>query len=375
MEELIRLRRELHRNPELSGQEHATAKRLRFFLSRYKPDALHISVGGNGMIALYGGKSEGPTVLCRCELDAIPIHESSRQDYRSVVQSVSHTCGHDGHMAIVCGLTQKFHLHPPKRGRLALLFQPAEETGEGAKRVVEFLNEHPNIAPQYSIALHNMPKYPKGQVLLARHTFAAASKGIIINLTGRNSHAAYPERGINPAAAVSEIMQYLLNIKEATEFKDFVLITIVHVMVGDVAFGTSAGSATIMATMRAFDNEDMAVLTEKTVGFATQTAQRYGLGNEIQFTDEFPATICDPHLTSLLESTCTQNNIPFAYLEQPNRWSEDFAHFASISKSLIFGLGAGVDQPEIHTAEYDFPDSLIEDGINIMEALVLRLLD
>lgn len=374
MDELIRLRHELHRNPELSGQERATAKRLRFFLSRYKPDILYPNVGGEGMIAIYNGTEDGPTLLFRCDMDAIPVQENSRNQYKSLVPSVSHGCGHDGHMTIISGLAVKLHNKPPQRGRVALLYQPSEETGEGAKNVVDYIKEHLEIKPEYIFGLHNMPKYPEGKVLLAKHTFSAASKGIIINLTGKNSHAAYPERGLNPAAATAEIIQSLLSLKDNLKFQNFVLVTIVHVKVGEVAFGTSAGSAVIMATLRAFDNADMAILSENAITQAEQTAQKYGLGINTSFTDDFPATNCDISLTELTQSILTENNIDFGYLEQPNRWSEDFAHYSKIGKSIIFGLGAGENQPEIHTPDYDFPDSIVDKGISVMEAIVRKIL-
>ena len=225
MEELIRLRHELHRNPELSGQERATAKRLRFFLSRYRPDELYSNIAGEGMAAVFNGNEDGPTILFRCDMDALPIEEKNDVKYKSNVPGVSHVCGHDGHMAIVSGLAVKFSEQPIERGKIILLYQPSEENGEGAKNSIERLKEL-DLIPNYAIALHNLPKHPFGSVIMGKYTFSAASKGLIINLTGRNSHAAYPERGLNPSVAVAEIIQLLNGLKENVNFKDFVLIKI-----------------------------------------------------------------------------------------------------------------------------------------------------
>lgn len=374
MEELTRLRHELHRNPELSGQERGTAKRLRFFLSRYKPNSSIPNVAGNGMIVIYNGIEDGPTLLFRCDMDAIPVKEDQSNQYKSLIPDISHGCGHDGHMAIVSGLAIRLHQQPPQKGRVALLYQPSEENGQGAEKVVDYIKSHPEITPDYTFGLHNMPKYPKGEILIAKHIFSAASKGLIINLTGRNSHAAYPERGLNPAAATAEIIQSLLNLKDSHRFKSFVLVTIVHVKIGEVAFGTSAGSAVIMATLRAFSNDDMAILSKNAVDSATQIAQRYGLGFENSFTDTFPATNCDPELTQLVDGICSEKHFAHAYLEEPNRWSEDFAHYAALGKSLIFGLGAGENQPEIHSPGFNFPDDIIDNGVDMMEAIVRKIL-
>ncbi|MBC7126048.1 MAG: M20/M25/M40 family metallo-hydrolase, partial [Bacteroidales bacterium] len=236
MEELIRLRHELHRNPELSGQERATGKRIRFFLSRYQPHELYSNIAGEGMAVVYRGKEPGPTVLFRCDMDALPITELSDFKYKSNTPGVSHTCGHDGHMAIVSGLAVRFFENPLEKGKVILFYQPSEENGSGAKESIERLKEL-DLMPDYAFALHNLPKYKKGSVVLGRYTFTAASKGLIIKLTGRNSHAAFPELGLNPSAATAEIIQHLLALPTNLKYKNFVLVTLIHVKIGKVAFG------------------------------------------------------------------------------------------------------------------------------------------
>lgn len=368
MNELIRLRHELHRNPELSGQERATGKRIRFFLSRYQPHELYSNIAGEGMAVVYRGKEPGPTVLFRCDMDALPITEQSDLPYKSNTPGVSHTCGHDGHMAIVSGLAVRFFEKPLQKGRVILFYQPSEENGSGAKQSIEKLKEL-DLLPDYAFALHNLPKFKKGSVVLGRYTFSAASKGLIIKLTGRNSHAAYPELGLNPAAATAEIIQHLLALPTSFEYKNFVLVTLIHVKVGEVAFGTSAGSAVIMATLRAFDDADMELLSERALKESSSIATRHGLAIETEFTDDFPASACDPQLTHLVEKVALQQSKEVIFLDKPNRWSEDFAHFTGMCPSVLFGLGAGEDQPDIHSPTYDFPDDLITDGVNLLESI------
>lgn len=372
MEELIRLRHELHRNPELSGQERATAKRLRFFLSHYRTDELHANIAGDGLVVVFKGKEEGPTVLFRCDMDALPIQETNEVKYKSNVDNVSHVCGHDGHMAIVSGLAVRFSEKPVEKGQVVLLYQPAEENGEGALKSIEKLKEL-EMLPDYAFAIHNLPKYPLGEVVLGKYTFSAASKGLIIKLKGKNSHAAFPEKGLNPAAATAEIMQMLLNIKESLPFKEFVLVTIIHIKVGDVAFGTSPGAATIMATLRAFDNSDMELLSSEATSRAVTIAKAHGLNIDLSFTDDFPASVCNKELTELVDSVAKEQSRSVKYLTEPNRWSEDFAHFSSCCPSVIFGLGSGENQPDIHMPDYDFPDALIDVGVDLLEAVARKL--
>lgn len=373
MEELIRLRRELHRNPELSGSERATAKRIRFFLSRYKPHELYSGIAGEGMAAVYNGSEEGPTLLFRCDMDALPIQERNTLPYSSSVPGVAHLCGHDGHMAMVSGMAVRLSQNPIKKGRVVLFYQPEEETGKGAEKSIDRLVDL-GLTPTYTFAIHNMPKYPTGSLVIGHNTFSSASKGFVVRLFGKESHAAYPESGLNPALAVSDLIRGLLTLEQENQFEDFVLVTLIHARIGEVAFGTSPGYAEIMATLRAFHNPDMELLSVKAIELVESIAAKHGLRVETQFTEEFPASVCDEELTSVLEGIAGEQNRKLISMEQPNRWSEDFAHFTVAFPSLIFGLGLGENHPDLHTPHYDFPDSLIDSGVDVFEAIVRKYL-
>jgi amidohydrolase len=373
MEELIRLRHELHRNPELSGKERATGKRIRFYLNRYRPNELYNGIAGEGMAAVFNGTEPGPTLLFRCDLDALPIHEAIRKPYSSVVHGVSHACGHDGHMAIVSGLAKKMKNNPLKKGRVILFYQPEEENGQGAKRSIQRLKEL-NLYPDFAFAIHNMPKHPMGSTILAKYTFASASKGVVIKLIGKESHAAFPEKGINPALATSEIIKGLYELSNSSIFKDFVLLTIIHVRIGEIAFGTSPGYAEIMVTLRAFDDKDMNVLHQKVIEICRSIGITHSLAIETATTDDFPSAVCDPELTNVVENLSKLNNREVVVLNQPNRWSEDFSHFTSNGSSIIFGLGVGEDVSDLHSPDYDFPDNAIEHGLNLLDSIITHYL-
>ncbi|NVO08678.1 MAG: amidohydrolase [Bacteroidales bacterium] len=369
MNEIINLRHELHRNPELSGNEKLTAKRIVRFLLNYKPDELYADIAGSGVAAVYKGKEAGPTLLFRCDMDALPIEEYSAKSYKSLNDGVSHLCGHDGHMAMVSALAKGLHENPIGKGRVILFYQPEEENGRGAKESIDQIEEL-GLLPDFAFAIHNMPQYPFGSIILGKYTFSAASKGMIIRLTGKNSHAAYPENGINPSAAVAEIIQILNGVKYIKFFREYILVTIIHVRVGDVAFGTSPGYAEIMATLRAFDEEHMQKLSNYAVSSTKTIADKHKLTVDIQFTDEFPAAECNPELTHTVETIAKQQERDVIFINQPNRWSEDFAHFTLALPSVIVGLGVGENHPDLHTNTYDFPDEVIPHGVALMEGII-----
>jgi metal-dependent amidase/aminoacylase/carboxypeptidase family protein len=130
MPELIRLRRELHAHPEPSDNEQKTAEILTNFFRQFSPDEVIAPLGSNGIAFVFGSGRSGPTVVFRCELDAIPVEEKNDFAYRSRIPGLSHKCGHDGHMAIMVGLGYLISLNHPQKGQIILLFQPAEETGQ-----------------------------------------------------------------------------------------------------------------------------------------------------------------------------------------------------------------------------------------------------
>lgn len=129
LDKVIELRHELHQNPELSDNEFVTAERIVNFLTHYNPSELIRGIGGNGIACIFKGQVDGPSVLFRCDMDALPIDETNDFEYKSKETGVSHKCGHDGHMAIIAGLADVFSKNPPRKGQVVLLFQPSEENG------------------------------------------------------------------------------------------------------------------------------------------------------------------------------------------------------------------------------------------------------
>ncbi len=367
---LVNLRRELHRFPERSGEEKKTSQRISEFLKETAPDELIANIGGNGIAARYRGSLPGPRVMVRAELDALPIHETNSFDYRSSVPGVAHMCGHDGHMAIAAGVAKEFSDAGPVKGELVVLFQPSEENGSGANEVIND-PKFDSIQPDYIIALHNLPGVNRNEVILRDGVFAMASVGMIIELHGKTSHAAEPENGINPSGAVSHILSELPLLAKGDEFRHFTLATIIHTQIGEIAFGTSPGYAVIMSTLRAYDNTEMKRLTGKAEKMVREIAASENLEVSVKWTENFPATVNDPLLNRIVEKAGSAAGIKVSYIEDAFRWSEDFGWFTGKYKGVLFGLGAGRQHPELHNPDYDFPDEILETGIEII-ALACR---
>jgi amidohydrolase len=375
LEELIQLRQELHQFPEVSGNEKETAKRVLAFLSKYKPNEIITNLGGAGILAIYKGKQEGKSVLFRCELDALPIQEINSFVHKSAYEGVSHKCGHDGHMAILCGMAKKIFKNPLEKGTVMLLFQPAEEDGNGAKRVLDDSN-FKDIKPDFAFALHNLPGFKKHQIIIKENTFTCAVNSMIIQLEGKTAHAGEPENGINPALAISEIIT-LFNSKINNEIasNQYCLITPIHINMGEKAYGVSAGYGEVHFTVRSNSNVFMQKTERKLEQIASEIAIKHSLKLNIHWTESFQANENNKEAVNYIKKSALNLNLNTLEKKLPFTFGEDFGLFTQHFKGAMLGLGSGENTPSLHNPDYDFPDDIIETGGNIFYQISKEILN
>jgi amidohydrolase len=362
--ELTEWRRHLHSMPEVSGEEVDTAKEVARFLKDTGPDVIVEGLGGTGVAVIYDSGTAGPSVMIRAELDALPIEELGEPEYRSKIPRKSHMCGHDGHMATLAAVGRALGRERPKTGRAILLFQPAEENGAGAEAVLAD-DKFADLAPDYSLSLHNMPGVRFGHVWLKDGTANCASRGMKIILTGKTAHAAYPETGTSPASAMALLMPALNALASGTvSTGDLVRTTVTHAVMGEPTVGVAPGYAEIWATLRTSTDDQMAALVDKAETMAREAAEANGLTLQIGYQEVFGHCVNDPEAASILRTAMDAEGIT----HEPGegfRASEDFGRFGSVSKSAMLFLGAGENHPAPHNPNYDFPDDLIPIGARI----------
>jgi amidohydrolase len=371
--ELTALRRSLHRHPEVSGHEAQTAAAIVAATAATAPDHTLTGLGGHGVALVYG-QAPGPTVLIRAELDALPITEQPAHDHGSLHPGVAHLCGHDGHATILAGLARLLHRRPPARGRVILLFQPAEEDGSGAAAVMAD-PRWPAIAPDWAFALHNLPGLPFGRVVLEPGPANCASVGLKIVLQGRESHAAQPERGISPAPALADLVRDLAALGPGgVTAPDFRLVTLTHMVMGTPAFGIAPGGAEIRATLRTLTDDRMGGLKADALAMAARAAQAHGLTLTTSWHDDFAACTNHPAATARLRAAVAACGVPLIAGDMPLRASEDFGRFCAAAPQAMLYLGAGEGHPALHNPDYDFPDDLIPTGIRIFDRVIRDIL-
>ena len=372
--DLVALRRTLHQHPELSGAEDETAARIVDFLKQTQPDQVITGLGGTGVAVVFNGPSPGPTVLVRAELDGLPITDMGDVAHHSQRPGMGHLCVHDGHMAMVCGAGLMLAHTRPKRGRVVLLFQPAEETGQGAAAVLADPN-FATIAPDYALSLHNLPGLPLGHVGLTKGPLNCASRGLQIDLTGKPAHASMPETGVSPMQAIAQLMPALTALGTGGPLQPgFRLVTLTHAQMGEPAFGIAPGAATLMATLRCLEDSDMAALCAQAEGLVAHMAETQGLSVTTSYHDIFHACTNAPEPLASLHRACDALSVPTLLDIGPMRWSEDFGQFGHAAKSAMFVLGSGEDRPQLHNPDYDFPDDLIPIGASIFNHALRDLL-
>jgi amidohydrolase len=367
------LRRALHRTPEISHRETGTAQTLATFLREFGPDEMVANIGGAGLAALYRARAPGPTVMIRSELDALPITEINDFAHRSTHDGVSHKCGHDGHMAIVAALAPLLQRRPPARGRVVLLFQPAEETGAGAAAVCDD-PRFAAIAPDYCFALHNLPGHPLHQVVLREGTFTMASVGMACDLEGSTSHASEPEKGVSPATALETLLHELPRLRFAPELDGFTLLTLTHLTLGERSFGIAPGNAELLATLRAASDADLRRFRELAASLVERTARAHGLRAAISWSDHFDATVNHADAVRHIGRAAHALGLTTRVLPEPIRWSEDFGRFTQSCIGAMLGLGAGLEQCALHSPTYDFPDELIPTGARLFRCIIDQVL-
>lgn len=370
LDSLTQFRHELHTIPETAGEEDETAKKIKSFLKDTNPDELTTGIGGNGIVAEYRGEDDGPSVMIRCELDGLPIAEENDMDYQSTNEGNGHKCGHDGHMTILSGVAKWLSENKPENGTVYLLFQPAEETGQGAQWMLDD-DKFDQFDPDHIFALHNVPGFEENKIVCRKDVFATASAGFIAKFKGATSHAAHPEEGNNPAPAMAQLVQSLSGFPQFyAPLEKAAKVTVIQAHLGEKAFGTSPGSATVMATVRAYEGDVVKQLKNKADDIADGIAKTYDLKLTKEWTDIFNATLNDETCYSIIEDVASNNDLDFFVKDEPFPWSEDFGRFTHKFTGAMFGLGAGKDHPELHASDYDFPDEILETGIKMFAEII-----
>jgi len=364
LELAIALRRELHRHPEVSCEEQWTKQRLMDFLREHTD--LEIVDRGAWFYAAYRAGEGRRNIAFRADFDAIPMPEGIDLPHGSEVPGVAHKCGHDGHAASLAA----FALEVDKLGadpNVFFLFQHAEETADGAIRCVDLIRDE---RIDEIFAYHNMSGIAHQAVGVIDGTSHCASKGMIIHMEGRPTHASQPELGANPAFAIARIIEAIPELIAPGRHKGMVLCTVIQVDVGERAFGISAHRGDLLLTIRALYESEMDGLQRDLEELARRLAAEQGLRVSFSYQDVFPETVNHKASSDMVRQVCRAQGRQLVELTEARRGSEDYGYYLKETPGAMFFIGNGEDYPAVHTSGYDFRDELIEVAVDLFMGLV-----
>lgn len=372
--ELQKWRRYFHTNPELGYQEFHTAETITCELKRF---GLNVTehVGQTGVVGLLEGKSEGPAILLRFEMDALPIQEQNQVEYASRQAGVMHACGHDGNLAVglVCARLLS-NMRDDLKGSIKFVFQPAEEGLGGAKSMVTD-GVLSNPKPDYSLTMHVWNERPLGTVILHPGPYMASADFFTITVHGKGGHGALPELTADSILAGATILTSLQSIvsHNVSPLKQAVVsITQFH---GGDAPNVVPEQVVLGGSIRAFLPEVRTLIFKRVAEIADLTANAMGCTAGVVFTPVTPAVINHADLTRRVMAICAKE-LPACEVdtEYQTMASDDMAEFMNDIPGCYIMVGsANLEKGLVmshHHARFDFDEqALVYGGVMIMGAV------
>lgn len=378
--DLVALRRALHRHPELSFQEHATAARVAGEL-RALGLTVRTGVGRTGVTAELGS-GEGPTVALRADMDALPIQEETGAAYASEVPGVMHACGHDVHMSGLVGaarlLVEEYRAGRLPPGRVRLLFQPSEEgmDSEGRSGAVRMIEDGAMDGVDAVLGLHVWAHLPAGVLYLREGPLMAGSDEVVVEVRGRSSHAARPDEGVDALVLAAQgilAAQTVVSRGLSPMQRGVVSFGTIE---GGVAPNVLADRVRLHGTLRYFEDEVRGRLRAG-VERAFATAGVMGGSAEVSFRSGYPPVVNDPRTTAAVrEATAALLGAGALQEAEPMMGAEDFAFLARRAPGTFLWLGAGLpDRREHHHPRFEIDESVLPVGAAVLAAGARKLLE
>lgn len=368
-DDLVRVRRDLHRHPELGFEERRTSALVAETLGRlgYQVQA---GIGQTGVIGILEGEASGPTVLLRFDMDALPVAEESETDYVSTNPGVMHACGHDGHVAMGLGVAQILAGHQSRlAGRLKLLFQPAEEGLGGALAVMaDGALEAPR--PDVALAMHLWNEIPLGQVRATAGPTMAASSVFTLTVAGRGGHGATPHKSIDPILAAAHIVAALQSIvSRNVDPLDSAVVTVGQMTAG-TTFNVIPERAVLKGTVRSYDQELHRLVYRRILEMAQSMAAAFSCAATMETVAIVPAVTNADEPTQAVRRAAGRVVSPANVIAGRTMGAEDMAYILEEIPGCYFFVGSANDARGLnfphHHPRFDFDERALVIGVATM---------
>ena len=379
---LVAWRRDFHMHPELGFHEVRTAGIVAQHLRELGME-VSAGIGGTGVVGILEGDhlpADAPTVLVRFDMDALPIHEQTGLPFASRTAGVMHACGHDGHTAIGMGVAQlltqqRAHL----RGRVKLVFQPAEEgLGGAAAMIRDGVMAEPT--PSAAFGLHLWSRLPLNQVVVQSGPPWANAGIFQLIVRGRGGHGAMPHETIDATLVASQIgVAWQSIVARNVDPTQTAVITVGTFHSGDL-YNVIAAEAKLSGTIRSFDPAVDALIQRRMAEIAHAICQGFGATCELTFPMSIPATINSPEGAALMHSVAAEIVTPQQISQiTPMMVGEDMSEFLNRAPGCFILLGAAnpdwADPSPHHNATFDFDERMLPTGVALLTGAALRYLE
>ena len=378
-DELVALRRDFHRHPEVAHQEHRTADIVAQRLRRLGLDEVRTGVGQTGVIGILRGGRPGRTVLLRADMDALPVAEVDRgQPYRSQNAGAHHACGHDGHTAILLTVAELLSARRAELpGTVSFVFQPAEERVGGAEGVIADGALEPR--PDACFGLHLWNELPVGVVDIRPGPVYANADAFAIVLSGAGGHAAAPHQVSDPIAAGA----YLITMLQTLVSRESPPLEPAALTIGSIHGGTAPNvipaRVELQGTLRTFDDGLRERLLRRLDELVEGTARTFRVEASLQLTDGCPACVNDPEMTALVRRVAERLLGPEHVLSATRTTgADDMALFLRAVPGCYVFVGSanaerGLASPH-HSPTFDFDERALEIGAELLSGTVVEFL-
>jgi len=374
--DLSRIRRYLHRRPELSMVEHDTAAFVAAELGKLDLTELRTGVGQTGVLGTLVGGKPGPVTLLRADMDALPIAELVTAEYRSERPGVMHACGHDGHVSILLAAAKTLaERRADVPGTIVFCFQPGEEGSAGNRFMIEDgALENPHV--DRTFALHLYTGLDVGNVGVRDGAFFASADEFIIKLSGRGGHGAMPQNSIDPIVAGSYFVTMLQTIvSREIAPKDPAVFTVGKFSAG-TTFNVIPEEATLMGTVRCFDAEVRASMPKRMERILKGLCEAMRVVYELEYRWSYPPTVNNKSMNDLVRDVVRETLGADRLVEHEIvMWAEDMSFMQELRPGAYFIVGArGGEATGVphHNARFDIDERALEVGYRMMVALGLH---
>ncbi len=363
-------RQHLHSIPELEFECHETAAFVADRLREFGVDELHEGIAKTGIVAIINGQGEGPTIGLRADMDALPIPEETGVEYASTKPGNMHACGHDGHTTMLLGAARYLAETRNFRGRVALIFQPAEEEGGGAGVMVEEgLMDRFDISEVY--ALHNAPGIPVGDFHTTPGPIMAAVDTFHVYVQGVGGHGAMPHETRDPVMAACGIAQAIQTIVSRNHYAlDDLVVSVTQIHTGTVN-NVIPDTAYINGTVRTFDPLVQKMVMERMEQIVQGQAASYGVQARLDYEVNYPATINDAEKAGFAAGVAREISGADRVTSNSGRemGAEDFSYMLNARPGAYLFLGQG-DSAGLHHPKYNFNDEIAPIGASFFARIV-----